>query len=301
MNVFKKILVWVLSLLFVALNVYAEEQITYSYITEINRETGELVTTEESMRENVDFSMLDVMVFEDYPEGDEIKFRIIYEGRLGEYDNGLWNNVDFDKIDFLQVINSEYDKIRFILPAYKYNPGNTVVVEPNKNNITQNRNNIMPSQSGLSVSPKITLKGIEVNEQGMRIIDNGNMICTLNVENNSGTPNEITVILATYTSDGKLYNINSYSSDIAANENKTIEFEYMFDAENEHTGKIMMWNSLSAMKPVRATVDFSQTSGVNAYYYDSDNRLLQVDKSNGKSLIFTYDNMGNLLSKTVTQ
>lgn len=35
------------------------------------------------------------------------------------------------------------------------------------------------------------------------------------------------------------------------------------------------------------------------YYYDSDNRMIQIDKSNGKSLIFTYDNMGNLLTKTV--
>jgi len=38
---------------------------------------------------------------------------------------------------------------------------------------------------------------------------------------------------------------------------------------------------------------------VNAYYYDVNNRLIQVDKKNGKSIYYTYDNMGNLLSKTV--
>ena len=76
---------------------------------------------------------------------------------------------------------------------------------------------------------------------------------------------------------------------------------YQFDAANEYTGKIFFWDSLSTIMPLRASIDFSQDSGINAYYYNVDNRLLQIDKMNGTSLIFTYDNMGNLLTRTVRE
>ena len=88
---------------------------------------------------------------------------------------------------------------------------------------------------------------------------------------------------------------------IDAGQTEYVEILYQFDAENETTGKLMIWNTLSNFIPVRASIDFSQTSGINAYYYDADNRLLQIDKIDGKSVIFTYDNMGNLLSRTTRE
>ena len=107
------------------------------------------------------------------------------------------------------------------------------------------------------------------------------------------------LIPATYTETGRLYNVRTFEADVAADDSENIEIIYQFDAENEYTGKLMLWNTLSGMIPVRTSIDFSQTSGVNAYYYNADNRLLQIDKMNGTSLLFTYDNMGNLLSRTV--
>lgn len=62
----------------------------------------------------------------------------------------------------------------------------------------------------------------------------------------------------------------------------------------------MFRDSLGGMMPIRTSIDFTQNRGVNAYYYSSDNRLLQIDKANNTSIYFTYDKMGNLLRKTIS-
>lgn len=159
-------------------------------------------------------------------------------------------------------------------------------------------NGLMKVSTELSVTSNIKLNGVTVGENGMRIIDNANMSCTLGVSNLSTKDDSITVILATYTIEGILHNIRAFKIDVDAGQTNNIEIAYQFDAETEFSGKLMIWNTLTNQMPIRVSIDFMQTSGINAYYYDTDNRLLQIDKANGKSLIFTYDNMGNLLSKT---
>lgn len=153
----------------------------------------------------------------------------------------------------------------------------------------------------LKISPdfgiisEIKINGVAVGENGLRIIDNARAEFKFNIINSSVEKNDITAILATYTSAGNLYNVRSFK--IGTNGEQTSEIT--FDAENEYTGKLMFWNSY--LMPLKATINFSQTSGINAYYYDSDNRLLQIDKADGKVLQFTYDNMGNLLTKTIRE
>ena len=166
--------------------------------------------------------------------------------------------------------------------------------------INQNEN-LMTVSSALSVTSNIKLNGISVGENGMRIIDNANMSCTLGVSNSSTKDDSITAILATYTSEGRLHNLKTFKIDVAAGQTNSMEIVYQFDAETEFSGKLMIWNTLTNLMPIHASIDFTQTSGINAYYYNADNRLLQIDKANGKSLIFTYDNMGNLLSKTTRE
>lgn len=161
--------------------------------------------------------------------------------------------------------------------------------------------NPMPVSSNLAVTTYIKINGVTVNEQGMRIIDDANMNCTLGVSNAYSTMDGLIAILATYTTEGLLHNIETFEIDVEAGQTKNIEIVYQFDAENECTGKLMIWNAFVSLMPLCASIDFSQTSGINAYYYNSDNRLLQIDKSNGKSLSFAYDNMGNLLSRTIRE
>ncbi len=153
--------------------------------------------------------------------------------------------------------------------------------------------------SDLSIESEVRINGVNVSERGIRIIDNSCMECTFSFTNTGETNESVIVLLSTYTLDGKLYTVKIYKADIEVNQTTHLEFSYEFDAEKENNGKLMVWNSLSKIMPLKASVDFSQNSGVNTYYYDENNRLIQVDKSNGASLIFTYDNMGNVISKTI--
>lgn len=159
--------------------------------------------------------------------------------------------------------------------------------------------NLMPISSDLAISSQIKINGVTVNEQGMRIIDNANMSCNFTISNSSADSDGVIAILATYTAEGRLHNVETFEIDVEAGKTRSIEIIYQFDTENEHTGKLMIWNTFTNLIPIRTSIDFSQTSGINAYYYNSDNRLLQIDKASGKSLFFTYDNMGNLLSRTI--
>ena len=161
--------------------------------------------------------------------------------------------------------------------------------------------NIMPVSSDIIISSNIKINGVTVGENGLRIIDNANLVCTLNATNNSEDNEKIAAVLATYTEAGIMHNVKVFEAEISPEETKSVELIYQFDAGCEHTAKLLIWNSLSDMIPVRADISFSQDSGINAYYYNSDNRMIQIDKANGASLYFNYDNMGNLLSKTTTE
>lgn len=163
--------------------------------------------------------------------------------------------------------------------------------------VNQNEN-LMTVSSALAVTSNIKLNGITVGENGMRIIDNAGMSWTIGVANSSAKDDSITAILATYTNEGRLYNIRTFKIAVAAGQTNSMEIVYQFDAETEFSGKLMIWNTLTNSMPIRASIDFAQNSGINAYYYNAENRLLQIDKANGKSVFFTYDNMGNLISKT---
>lgn len=159
--------------------------------------------------------------------------------------------------------------------------------------------NLLPSTNPLTLTTQIRLNGVNVGEEGMRIIGGGILNCNISVSNNSQSDDMVTVILATYTEGKQLSQIRTVSIPVSAGSSNAAELSYEFDMEKDSTATLMFWDDLSGMLPIRTSVDFSQTSGVNAYYYDSDNRLIQVDKKNGKSIYYTYDKMGNLLSKTV--
>lgn len=150
-----------------------------------------------------------------------------------------------------------------------------------------------------TITSQIKINDVNVGENAVRIKDNGNLKCLFNIKNNTNKQRKITVVIATYTEGKSLYRLSPVSLTLEALEERNYQLEYVFNSGFEYTGKIVFWDSLAGMVPLRTTIEFSQTNGVNAYYYDLDNHLLQIDKSNGTSLLYTYDKMGNLLRKSV--
>ena len=282
---------------FLITTVHASETTSYSYKATIDFETGESTVVEEQLTGEVDYSSLMVKV----TKTSSGITSTIYTGTLGEYENGIWSNVDFSDIQGLLVFDWESEDSIWITPVVMNATANSSVEKNNIAGQTKQESGLMAITSDLAVASNIKLNGVTVGEDGMRIIDNANMSCTLGVSNSSTRDDSITVILATYTIEGRLHNIRTFNVDVPAGQTNSVEIVYQFDADKEFSGKLMIWNTFANLMPVRASIDFTQTSGINAYYYNADNRLLQIDKANGKSLFFSYDNMGNLLSKTIRE
>ena len=282
---------------FLITTVHASETTSYSYKATIDFETGESTVVEEQLTGAVDYSSLMVKV----TRTSSGITSTIYTGTLGGYDNGIWSNVDFSDIQGLLVFDWESEDSIWITPVAMNATANSSVEKNNITSQTKQESGLMAITSDLAVTSNIKLNGVMVGEDGMRIIDNANMLCTLGVSNSSTRDDSITAILATYTIEGRLHNIRTFNVDVPAGQTNSVEIVYQFDADKEFSGKLMIWNTFANLMPVRTSIDFTQTSGINAYYYNADNRLLQIDKANGKSLFFSYDNMGNLLSKTIRE
>lgn len=286
MKIIKKILSVIVVLLMLSVSVYAEETPYYSFHVSLDLNTGESTITEKNMMTETDFSNTLIRVIKTTPDGTSSE---IYTGPLGSYDNGRWKNVDFSDNKPVVLYDWQTQNYCWVLPIQS--------VE-NAASASEVKDNLMPASSDLTIASQIKINGVNVGENGLRIVDGASMVCSLSISNNSTIDRGIKTFLATYTETGKLHNVSIYNIEIDAGEASNTEFTYQFDAENEYTGKLMFWDLMTNLMPIKASIDFSQTSGVNAYYYDTNNRLLQIDKMNGTSILFTYDNMGNLLTRT---
>lgn len=217
----------------------------------------------------------------------------VYTGLLGGYDNGAWADADFTNIDMAVIFDWATNDITYIYPIDESVSVNNVN--------TAYTYNLLQASNELSLSSQIKINGVNVGENGLRIIDNANLNCNLSIGNNTSDTHSVSVILATYTEDKKLYNMKFSEIEIEDGETGNIQLIYTFNAEHEDSAKLMLWDSISGMVPLKTAIEFNGDSGVTAYYYNADNRLLQIDKLSGNSLVYTYDNTGNLLTKTVRE
>ena len=250
-----------------------------------------ITEAQERINADVDNSNLQVEVTTQI--GDEKT--TIFTGKLKDYDNGAWVNIDFSDIGFAIIF--EWGET-LSAPVY-ITPLRTAENQAAALPARRNSAGIINTADGLSLSSQIKINGVNVGEKGLRIINNAQMDCLFGLENSTANDRTISVILATYTSDGRLYTVKRVQLPTPAGQNGNARLIYHFDTENEYSARLMFWDSLAGMFPIKTAVNFDDESGINAYYYDTDNRLIQVDKANGKSVFYTYDNMGNLLSKTV--
>ena len=225
---------------------------------------------------------------------------VIYTGALGGYGDVALNEFDFSETDAVVIFDWDSSDMIYIKPMENLISGNLSTNQKDSVSMFNAGNNLMLVSEDLEISSQIKINGVNVGGNGLRIVDNANISCTFNISNESEISKSFAPVLVTYDESGVMQNVRTVEVEVNEGEMESVQIIYQFDAEKEYTAKLMMWDSLSGMIPLRATIDFTQTSGVNAYYYNKDNRLLQVDKANGTSLIYTYDNMGNLLTKTIS-
>lgn len=228
---------------------------------------------------------------------------VIYTGVLSGYDEEMLEYVDFSDVDAVILFDWDSSDMICIKPIAKLNEesisDSISTTQKDSATVLNTSRNSMSISDDWSIASQIKINGVNVGENGLRIVDNANLSCTFNLTNESNTSKSFASLLVTYDESGRMQNVKTAEVVVAAGETENIQILYQFEAEKEYVGKLMMWDSLAGMIPLRTTINFTQTSGVNAYYYNTDNRLLQVDKIDGTSLMYTYDNMGNLLTRTV--
>lgn len=161
--------------------------------------------------------------------------------------------------------------------------------------------NFAPSDGQMVITAaSVKLKGVGVGESNIRVWKKEPLDCTFAITNNSASERTAVIAIAIYSEENYLCGFDTVNVILEGGEGENVRIIYTFP-ENAYRGKIMFWDSLSGMMPLRTEISFSETNGVNAYCYDLDNRLLQIDKANGVSIAYDYDNMGNLLSRRVNE
>jgi len=225
-----------------------------------------------------------------------------YTGLLSGYDAGRWMNIDFNQKDFAVIFDWYEDDITYIYPATNntdtmYNSNRLSL--SGQNTLLNTAQTSLSSDSDIYYSSMIKINGVNVGENGLRIVNNADFEYSVELENRCIQTKTLSLILATYTSDNNLYSAKNISIDINSLSEGNISLIYKFNAGYEKSAKLMLWDMTSGIIPVTAALSFDGNSGINAYYYNSDNRLMQVDKSNGVSILYTYDKMGNLLTKAI--
>jgi len=153
----------------------------------------------------------------------------------------------------------------------------------------------------LSVSSIIQINEETVGVNGLGIIPDSELYCQFYIRN-TGESRTVSIILATYTDDGKLVAIQPTGGSITAGDELELNLNHTFLSDTvETSAKILFWDALNNLVPLRSEIEFDRTTGSakisNVYHYDANNCLLRVDKPNGEKMHFQYDNNGNLISK----
>ena len=238
-----------------------------------------------------------------YVDDEEV---ILYTGPVSQYDNGICSSVDFSKSAFIVLLEWENpDAVYYVYPITSTSQSNAVssvlqteIDASESEQVNTAPENVVSDEEGISFTSQIKINDVNTGEAGLRVVDKAQLQCLFSVTNSTNAEKDITLLLATYDDDKRMVNVKKSDVKVPSNLSGNISLIYQFNTQTEKRAKLMLWHS--GIMPVRASIDFDGNSGVNAYYYNANNRLVQIDKRNGVSVSYTYDNMGNLLSKTVS-
>ena len=220
---------------------------------------------------------------------------LIYKGRLGDYDNGMWNTTDFSDIQFLVILDWQNKDAppRYIIPCAEFAESSVALT------VSESSAGETVLDGILSVNAEMSLDGISIKTTGLSIISGAELCGKFYISNTDTSNRNICVILAMYTTDGKLCDAKSVSACLNTGSKNVLNLNYTIpDNSDIQKGSLLFWDSAQNMIPLRTSIDF-QKSGqlLNTYYYDATNRLLRAEKSTGEVINFAYDLNGNLIQK----
>lgn len=279
MKFIKRVIVLVTVLLMLASNTYAEETKTMTFKATSDGENIGIV--EADIRGEVDNSDLQVEVIKQV--GSETT--VIYTGKLGGYDNGIWNSVDFAEIQFLVIFdwNTMEDEAIYIKPILDNETNNSAILSAYESEVTVYQNSIIQAATE---NAEIDVSLLYNNAYSESVLLPGEEL-TAELEisnNNTEAAIELSAIIALYDSAGRMIDMNVESLSLDADSNGSFDNKIVVPAESTITNaKIMIWESINSLKPYVSPVVLTLTG--NDFFGDDYNLSQSINgknKANGK-------------------
>lgn len=279
----KKIAAAILAAFMLTGTAFAESN-TLSYKAKV--ENGEITVEEKDIFAEVDNSNLNVNVIKQ--QGDTRT--TIFTGKLKDYDDGRWVNLDFSEIQFALIFDWDTmeNEVIYIAP----------ITEGSSKSDTDTKIDSDANKTIYQKSVTQTLSG-DIKADISLLYDNAYSECFLNagedltaevkVENlNAESPADVSVMIALYDEHSKLIGINMDSKSIPASGTDTIKPQITVPSDNTAvSAKVMVWRS-SNMMPYTNAITLTVTG--SDFFGDDYNLAVNMENRNSANGMINSEN-----------
>ena len=253
------------------LSVYAENT-----NAEIISEIEEKSEIKDELTSDIDNSELDVRVI--HQTGDEQS--TVFEGKLKDYDNGRWVNMDFADIDFFVILDWDNmeDEAIYIIPRSSDTEivSDTNISTPSDESI----NEVLSSGAALTSQNSNIHCDVNLMYDGAYsekvIIRNKELTVPVKITNNGSTDKNVVCYIAEYDENGVLRNTIAGSTvTVAKNKSVATQVTKVF-SQNTKTVKIFVWDS-ETLQPITGAISLDETE--QDYYANTEAEAHEYDIS----------------------
>ena len=251
-----------------------------------NMENGEVTVEEKNLIGEIDNSNLEVNVIKQQGETRTT----IFTGKLKDYDNGRWINLDFSEIQFALIFDWDTmeNEAICIVP----------ITENSSKSDIETKIDFDASKTIYQNSVARTTSG-DIKADISLLYDNSYSECVLNagedltaevkVENlNSESAADVSVMLALYDEHSKLIGIKMDSKSIAASGTDTIKPTITVSSDNTAaSAKVMIWGS-SNMMPYTNAITLTVTG--SDFFGDDYNLAVNMEGRNSANGMINSEN-----------
>ena len=250
MKIVKRTIALLIMFLMLFTITFAEETKTVSFKVTVS--DGDVTVEETELISDIDNSDLLVKV----TKVTDNKESVIYEGILGEYDNGLWAFTDFSDIDFLVIFDWESmeNEAIYIVPVSKLNDNkSSITTEASETTEIQNTVDMNATRTETVEQPSpISATQLIEYDITYRIVsdDSLSMDIDYNVYNGNSENDTVSLIAALYE-NGRLSDIKTQSLSIDALDSNTDNILLPLSNNREnYSVKLMVWDGMGTLRPI---------------------------------------------------
>ena len=222
-------------------------------------EKSESVTVNNAIYD-IDNSELDVRVVHNSKDGE----KIIFTGKLKDYENGKWIHLDFSQVQFWAIFQWEgpSDESRYIIPIENEFENGNAIEPPEETDDLLSANSSVNAESSIKCDVNLMYDGA-YSERVM--IKNKQFNVPVKITNTAGNPKSVICFLAEYGEKGELLDSVS-SSSFTVEAGKTVETNIIKTfSQQAKTARIFIWDN-ETMQPATGAITLDENE--SDYYAD---------------------------------